>query len=267
MMRRFWFPLFCATGLLGAAAQCLPASAQPVTRIKARLVSIDGAVLTLTPLSPADKVLAARAGTAGTGDNVTVSVTPDTRYVGAEKSDFSAIKIGDYIGAAVTQQRGQWLRAQIVYLYAEALRGSGEGRFAEGDRLLINGAVSAVKPTAPQDTSDGTVSVHYHGAGLTNAVKGQPPLCEGRATPAPFASPLACEADATIEVLPGTPVEALTIGDQALLTPGAVVTVAMMKMADGKIVTPGVIVEKPVTTEKPVTAEKPGTAEKPQSSQ
>ena len=251
MMRRFCFSVLCAAGLLGAAAQCFPASAQPVTRVKARLVSFDGTVLTLAPLPPSEKDLAAQEGAAKPGGNFTVSVTPETRYVGAEPSTFSTIKIGDYMGAAIIPQRGQWLRAQIVYLYAEELRGSGEGRFSEGARLLINGTVSAIRPTAPEDTNDGTVTLRYRGAELTNAARDQPAMCEGRATPAPFASPLACSADATIEVLPGTLVEALTIGDPSLLAPGSLVTVSMMKMADGKTVTPGVIVQKPVIAEKP----------------
>ena len=34
------------------------------------------------------------------------------------------------------------MKAQEVYLYAEALRGTGEGRFPEGDRLIVNGTVS-----------------------------------------------------------------------------------------------------------------------------
>ena len=81
-------------------------------------------------------------------------------------------------------------------------------------------------------------------------------LCEGRATPAPFASALACESDAVIEVLPGTPVSALREGDKSLLVPGSLVTVAIVKTADGNSVTPGVIIEKPAPAplEKPLTA-------------
>ena len=72
-----------------------------------------------------------------------------------------------------------------------------------------------------------------------------------------MASPLACAADAVIEVLPGTQVSALTVGDKSLLVPGSMVTVAMTKTEDGKNLAPGMVVEKNVSVEKDVTVEKP----------
>src|SRR4051812_9235712 len=142
------------------------------------------------------------------GEEFSVSVTPETRYVGTTPSSFGAIKEGAYVGAAVTEQRGGKLRAQDIYLYADALRGSGEGRFPEGERLLVNGIITAVKPTSPEDTNDGFITLHYRGAVLSNAGPNRA-ICEGRATPAPYASAMSCEADAVIEVLPGAKVWAL----------------------------------------------------------
>jgi hypothetical protein len=49
-------------------------------------------------------------------------------------------------------------------------------------------------------------------------------------------------------------VSALTVGDKSLLVPGSTVTVAMIKGADDKNVTPGVVVDKPATVEKPQSA-------------
>ncbi|HEY0265407.1 MAG TPA: hypothetical protein VGC16_01565 [Rhizomicrobium sp.] len=193
--------------------------------MKAKLVSFDGAVLTLQP---------------ATGASFSVSVLPDTRYVGSDRAPFAGIKAGDYAGAAV-EPRGAALRATDVYLYAPQLRGTGEGRFPDGGRLMVNGTVTAVAPATPKD---GVLTLHYHGAVLNQAGKGAT-VCEGRATPAPYASAMACEADAVIAVAPGTPVSALTVGDKSLLVPGATVTVAMTRLPDGKSVTPGVVVEKP----------------------
>ncbi len=222
--------------MLVIAAQPFDAYAQGkiVSRVKAKLVSFDGMVLTVQP---------------DTGAPLSVSIMPDTRYVSSDPARFDALKPGAYAGAAV-EPRGQGLRATDVYLYADALRGSGEGRFPDGGRLLINGTVSAVKPGAPEDRQDGGFTLHYHGAVLTQVAKGQA-LCEGRATPAPYASPLACEADVNIDVLPGTPVRALTMGDKNLLVAGATVTVAVTQLPDGKSVTPGVVVEKSTIVEKP----------------
>ncbi len=41
------------------------------------------------------------------------------------------------------------LKASDIYLYAEALRGSGEGRFFEGERLIVNGVVTRFSRRRP----------------------------------------------------------------------------------------------------------------------
>jgi hypothetical protein len=234
-----------------AAAQAH--AAPPVLRVKARLSAFDGTVMQL-------ETVASRGIKAG--EDFTVSVTPETRYVGTAPSSFAAIKEGAYVGAAVTEQRGGKLRAQEIFLYADDLRGSGEGRFPEGERLMINGTITAEKPTSPEDSNDGFVTLHYRGAVLSNAGPNRA-ICEGRATPAPYASALSCEADAVVEVRPGAKIWALSVGDKDLLKPGAVVTVAMTKdpadKSGDKNIGVGVVVEPP---EPP----KNGTVEKPQSS-
>jgi hypothetical protein len=251
LKQRFAFLIACAAAV--AAAQCFTAAAQPVTRLKARLTAFDGQVMTLEPLASS-----ASAAKDQSSPALSVSITPATRYVGSARALFADIKTGDYVGAAVTEGRGGTLRAQEVYLYASALRGTGEGRFPEADRLMINGTVSAAQTTTPEDKQDGTLTVHYRGALLTGAGRGRT-VCEGRASPPAYASPLACAADATIEVLPRTPVSALAVGDKSLLVPGSLVTVAMTKTGD-KNLAAGVVVEKSVVVEKAPTVEKPQSA-------
>lgn len=228
----------CAAVLTCAAAQffAVGAEAQGVTRIKAKLTGFDGQVMTLEPLA------ATVAGAAG--EPLRVSVSPRTQIVQQQKSFFGALKPGDYAGAAVIESGRGRLRAQNVYLYADALRGSGEGRFEDGGRLLINGAVSQVTPTSPQDMFDGTLTLHYRGANLAGG-GGKNAVCEGRAVPPSFASALACSADARVEVLPGTPVSTLTLGDPSLLVPGVILTVALTRQAGGDQAASGVIVEMP----------------------
>ncbi|HKB95641.1 MAG TPA: hypothetical protein VKB94_02260, partial [Rhizomicrobium sp.] len=142
-------------------------------RVKARLTAFDGQVMTLEPLKD-------QAG-AKAGETISVSVLPETRYVGSDKASFDALKRGDYAGAAVSEGRGGALRAQDVYLYAEALRGTGEGRFPEAGRLIINGIVSAAQPAA-DNKHNGTLTLHYRGALLSGLGRGRT-LCEGRASP------------------------------------------------------------------------------------
>lgn len=237
----------CAAVL--AAAQCFSAGAQPVTRLKAKLTAFDGQVMTLEPLSP--QAASGKQPPVAGPSPLKVSITAATRYVGSSPALFADIKPGDYAGAALAPPSGDRLRAQEVFLYAASLRGTGQGRFPEGDRLIINGTVGAVKPATPDD-KDGTLTLHYHGAVLTGLGRGKT-LCEGRASPPAYASALACEADAVIEVLPGTSVSSLSEGDKSLLAPGSIVTVAIATAQDGKNTTPGVVVEKPAPVEKPKT--------------
>ena len=219
-------------GACAVAVATLPLAAQPVTRIKAKLIGFDGKVMTLqTGTGPDDKPQ-------------TVTVTPETRFVRSEPADFGALTVGAYAGAAVSERPGGWLRAQDVYVYAEPLRGTGEGRFPDNGRLMVNGTVSKIEPSSPQDTHDGTLTLHYRGALVSQAGKGRT-VCEGRASPQAYASALACSSDAVIQVLPDTTVSALTLGDAGLLASGVNVTVAMVKMADGSAIAPGVIIEKP----------------------
>ncbi|MBA2590234.1 MAG: hypothetical protein H0U98_16600 [Alphaproteobacteria bacterium] len=231
MIQRFGFSLACAAVL--AAAQVFPAFAQPVQRLKAKLTAFDGQAMTLEPDAKS-----------GLKEPLTVFITPTTRYVGSSRAQFAAINAGDYVGAAVTEGRGGTLRSKDVFVYAPALRGSGEGRFPDGERLLVNGTVTAVQPTSADDKNDGTLTLHYRGAVLNGLGQGRT-VCEGRAAPPAYASPLACAADATIQVLPGAQITALAVGDKSLLLPGSPVTVAMNRTADGKTIAAGVTVEPP----------------------
>jgi hypothetical protein len=255
LSRNTCFRLACAALLMSVAAQSFAtgAQAQMVTRIKARLTAFDVNTLTLEPLpiqAPAKGLFAATPQTpsspAMTGP-LTVSVLPDTKYVLSQKAAFGNLKVGDYAGAAVVENRNGSLRAQDVYIYAEALRGTGEGRFGDSGRLMVHGAVSQVTPASEQDTARGTFAVHYRGATLTGS--GKRAVCEGRAVPPQFSSALACTGDAVIEVPSGTPVSALTMGDRSLLTLGATVSVSLISRSDGSQIAPGVIVEP--TVEKP----------------
>jgi len=234
--------VFCAAAGITAGAHAF--AAEPMVRLKAKLTAFDGQAMSLeVTASPNTSAIKQ-------GDALTVSVLPGTRYVGSEKASLDTVNPGDYAGAAVTEDKNGGLKASDVYVYAPALRGSGEGRFTEADRLIVNGTVSAIQPVSADGKKDGSLTLHYRGAVLTGLGKGRT-LCEGRASPPAFASALACEGDAVIAVPSGASVSALTVGDKSLLSPGRLVTVAMTKGADGKNVTPGVIVDKTSPVEKP----------------
>ena len=239
MKATFGLVIVCALIAAQGPAAAEVKAASPVVRVKAKLTTFDGRVMSLEPLPSKE---------ASQATPFTVSVTPQTRYVSSDKSSLDGVKPGVYAGAAVAEGPDGSLKAADIYLYAETLRGSGEGRFAEAGRLIVNGTVSKVQP--PDGKQPGSLTLHYRGAVLSGLGRGKT-LCEGRASPPAYASALACEGDATIQVPPATPVSALTVGDKSLLVPGSLVTVAMTKTADDKNITPGVIVEKSASLAKP----------------
>jgi hypothetical protein len=208
-----------------AAALSVAASAQVLPRIKAKVVSFDGTTLVVAPLP------AGSGGDAKPGETMRFTVLPETRYVATGKAALTDIKVGDFAGAAVRAGSGGRLKAEEIFLYPEALRGTGEGRFTEKGRLMINGTVSAVAPAQ--------LTLHYRGL----APNGK--LCEGRAPPPAIASRLTCTGDAVISAGDSVPVTALTVGDASMVVPDAVVTVSVAKNSEGAKVTPGLIVEKP----------------------
>jgi hypothetical protein len=231
-------------------------AAEPVVRVKARLTAFDGQVMSL-------QVLSSPLTTMKAGDTLNVSVLPETRYVASDRSALEAIKPGDYAGAAATEAPDGGLKAQEIFLYAPALRGTGEGRFPEGDRLIVNGTASVVQAAPPDNGQknakpNGSLTLHYRGAMLSGLGRGRT-LCEGRASPPAYASALACEGDAVLIVPSGTEVSTLSVGDKSLLVAGVTVTVAMTKDGD-KNVAPGIVVEKSPPANTPQTVEKPQSA-------
>ena len=241
MKATFGLVIVCALIAAQEPAAAEVKAASPVVRVKARLTAFDGRAMSLEPLPSKDSSQTAP---------FTVSVTPQTRYVSSDKSSLDGVKPGVYAGAAVAEGPDGSLKAADVYLYAETLRGTGEGRFAEAGRLIVNGTVSRVQSPTPDGKQPGSLTLHYRGAVLNGLGRGKT-LCEGRASPPAYASALACEGDAVIQVPPAATVSALTVGDKSLLVPGSLVTVAMTKTADDKNVAPGVIVEKPAPLAKP----------------
>jgi hypothetical protein len=196
----------------------LPALAQPVPRVRGKVLSFDGETLILQP-----------DGTSADADWLRVAVRFDTRYVATSKARFGDIKSGDFAGAAVTVGADGKLVGQEVHVYPNQLRGSGEGRFPDSKpgRLMINGTVAT--------TDDGVLTLRYRGAGMKNGV------CDGR-MPVPI-KPDSCAGDAVIALAPSAPVTRLSMADAKAVTPGAMAVVSVARAQDGSKITPGLIIE------------------------
>lgn len=227
--------------------------AQPVPRIKARVTAFDGHVLTVQPLpsspgqtsssgktsssdkSPARPELRLTPAPATDGP-LSVTVLAGTRYAVTVPALLSDIKPGDYAGAAAVDNKGR-LTAQEVFLYPPSLTGTGEGRFVDDGRLMVNGKVTAVGAAQ--------LTLGYRGAAQNGEV------CEGRAGPPAIASALACTGTAKIGVPGGVPVVALSLGNAGMLAPGAVITLSLARDAQGGYVTPGVVIQGGAPVENP----------------
>ena len=121
------------------------------------------------------------------------------------------------------------LAAEELQLYPEALRGSGEGRLAQGnDRFVISGAVTAA--------SANSITLFYRGGRMAGGA------CLDRPDPA-RPSPI-CTGDPVIQIPGNTQLRALVPGDRRLLTVGATATVSVATDAKGVRTTPGLILEK-----------------------
>ena len=201
-------------GLL-LVAFILPATAQGVPRLKGRITSFDGLTFQLAPESG--------------GASVAIRLQPHTQVMTTEPRALAAFRTGSWTAARVVARDGA-LVAEELQLYPEALRGSGEGRLAQGnDRFVISGAVTAV--------SANTVTLFYRGGRMAGGA------CLDRPDPA-RPSPV-CTGDPVIQVQGGTTLRALVPGDRRLLVVGAIATVSVETDAKGLRSTPGLILEKP----------------------
>ncbi len=202
--------------LLLAFALTVPAAAQaPPPRVKGKIVDFDGLTFHLAPEK---------------GAPLAIRLQAKTQFMTMSKRTLAAVTPGAYLGATVTAADGS-LTAEEVHLYPDPMRGSSEGRIAQGgNRFVITGTVSAI--------AAGSFTLSYRGARMTNGV------CDGRAAPA-SASPAACTGEDVIKVPAGAAVTALTSADRKLLVPGTIATVTVETDANGNRSTPGLILEKP----------------------
>jgi hypothetical protein len=196
----------------------LPATAQPLPRVKGTITAFDGLTFQLKPETG--------------GAQIAVRLQPHTQFMTTEPRPLSAFKTGSWAAARVLVQDGT-LVAEDLQLYPDGLRGSGEGRLAAGpDRFVIGGAVTA--------SSGNAITLFYRGGRMAGGA------CLDRPDPA-RTSPV-CTADPSIQV-PGTAqVRALVQGDRRLLVVGAIATVSIAADAKGVRSTPGLILEKPQTS-------------------
>ena len=189
--------------------------AQEIPRIKARILSFDGKLLTVT------------SGT--TGQTLAIGLMPNTRLMYETKADATSVKPGDYLGATLRKTAGLW-QAEEAHLLPEALRGAGGGLYPlpsdRGERILTGEVTKNDLPSAQ-------MTIAFRGS-----VGSDGPTCTGRA---PRSG--GCHGEMTFALPAKVPMVALLAGGKSILTPGKVAAISVIAGPDGHLVTPGLTIE------------------------
>ena len=239
IMRRGVFSLSLVGLLLAGAAQ-----AQDIPRIKARIISFDGKVMTVT------------SGTAG--QSLTIGLMPTTRVMTEDKAAVLAIKPGEYLGATLARSGGKW-QAQEIHVMPESLRGVGEGFYPFP---VIAGQMIATGAVARNEAETGVMALAYHGS-----VGEDGPTCNGRAP-----RQAGCKGEIAFTIAPTAQIVAIKPGAKSDLAPGKIIAVSVIAGPDGHLMTPGLtienetggdVVDRPLSTSKPAAPAKPAAKPSP----
>jgi hypothetical protein len=141
---------------------------------------------------------------------VRLALTAMTGINGLERRSLADITANTFIGTtAVKDRKGRW-QATEVHIFPEAMRGAGEGHYAWDlpDSTMTNGAATGVATKG----RSGTLTVSYAGGSVE------------------------------VDVTRRTAIVGLTMGDRALLVPGAAV-LALAVPADGGATAVAIIAE------------------------
>jgi hypothetical protein len=162
------------------------AEAPQRVNLRGTIESLDGTALRLKTREGAAVAVAL-------ADNYAVRVTA--------KTDIAAIKPNDYVAVAGVPQPDGTIKAQVVQLFPEALRGIAEGHFPwdlTPDSTMTNATVEAVVAKA----SDRVITLKYKGGEKTVVVPPEAPV-------------VALKPGSRDMLKPGTPVFIVALKDQA----------------------------------------------------
>jgi hypothetical protein len=158
------------------------------------------------------------------GQTVTVTVPGDLRIIANATLD--DIKPGDFVGSAADQGPDGKLHAEEVHIFAEALRGTGEGHrpmAGAANRTMTNATVTAAEPS--RTMTNATV------AGVAGAAGSKTLKMQYK------------DGEQEIEVAPDVPIVRLIVGDTSLLKPGSTVAIRYVQK-DGCNVATNLAAEK-----------------------
>lgn len=180
--------LASASFLSLASVAALAQQAAMPDRLRGTVESFAGDVLTLkTPEGQAEAI----------------ALPPSVNVTALENRKLSDIKAGDYVGSAAVEGPDGKLHAEEVHIFAEGMRGAGEGHrpMSGMSRSMTNATVT----TVIADPEGQTLRLAYKGG------------------------------EQDIEVGPEARIVAIVPGDRSLLKPGAAVSVFVDRADDGSL--------------------------------
>jgi hypothetical protein len=192
--------LLTVTALLAVCAG-LAGAQETSVRLKGTISAVDGSTLTVTTATGSQKVVLA----------------DKPRVTFEEPADLAGITSGEFIGAGAVPQPDGTQRAVQVAIFAETMRGAGEGFHpwtgAPGG-TMTNATVHDVTSATVDQVSGRMLTLTYNG--------GQQHLF----------------------IPPGTPIVRLSPGDAKAIAVGAKISVNATKHADGSLTAASVTIGK-----------------------
>jgi len=183
------------------------AQTAPAQRIDAVIVALDGTALQLRP----------RAG----GDPVAVTLDDATRITARSASSMDRIVQGAFLGTTAAPGADGTLTATEVHIFAESMRGTGEGHrpmAGPPGSTMTNATVSKAAAQPVNTMTNATVAA-------TSAA------AQGLRMTLTYAG-----GEKVVAVPANTPVELIEPADRSALTPGASVAVFAVRRPDGRLV-------------------------------
>jgi hypothetical protein len=196
MLRSFLVSL----ALVGLAAGAAGAQTQNV-RLRGTVTAIDATSITVNT---------------GTG-STKIALADPLRVILEEPAELAGIKPGDFVGSGAVPQPDGTQRALEVHIFAESMRGSGEGSrpwTGAPNGTMTNATVRDVAAATVDQVAGRVLTLDYKG--------GQQRLF----------------------VPPGTPIVRFEPGDRKALAVGVHVSINATKEPDGSLLAPGVTVGK-----------------------
>jgi outer membrane lipoprotein SlyB len=127
-----------------AAVGVTSAPAQQTMRVRGTIEKVDGNKIVVK----SDK-----------GAEITLTLTANAKIVGVAKARLADIKSGDFVGSAAMPQADGSQKALEVHIFAESMRGTGEGHrpYTTPGSTMTNGTVGDMVTA----TSGNTLTVKY----------------------------------------------------------------------------------------------------------